>query len=582
MNLSCTTIPTRKPDAASGHPLRRHDVGAVRPALALGEALPTDFPNALRAPEPLFFRRPVRKTWIFGLLLLCLIPRLQMIPRLGSICPDGVLYIRLAQALDEGRFQEGFREMKLNLYPLVLAGLHRLGLDWTVAGTLWGTAIATLTVLPLYGWIRRQYDETTALLAGILYAVHPVFIQWSVELIRDPTFWFFFALTLYLFWRAVTEVRWRWYSAAGLSLTLAVLTRFEGFILLIPVVLWAFWRWRALKQPAARRRLVGGTLVTVLAFPLLILVVNLIWLQRYDNWLFSRVAPLVLVQEWWQGMVAGSPPPPGTPPEAQTGVPLFRMVSIFVPNMVKGFSPLFGLLLLGGILKWPKVWLRRDHQPLFLASLAMFSAAWIHAWCAHESCERYFLSAVLMGAPFAALALRALIRWFPRRVMPLIWHPWSFRLAGMVPVLAVGIFGFAAALNGPYARRAAEVELARWIRQQYGAQATLFGSGGVTSVVGFYAQLPWTVLRRDMNDDDVLEHLSQQQPDVVLVLNTRRKDTRATERLIERIETRGFRRMNDAQLPQGIDHALIVIVRESDSIPMACRPVKESAASRIP
>jgi hypothetical protein len=33
-----------------------------------------------------------------------------------------------------------------------------------------------------------------ALVACLLYAAHPALIGWSVELIRDPTFWFLFML----------------------------------------------------------------------------------------------------------------------------------------------------------------------------------------------------------------------------------------------------------------------------------------------------------------------------------------------------------------------------------------------------
>ena len=58
-------------------------------------------------------------TWLLGLLLLCLLPRLLMLPRVASICPDGVLYIRLATALEQGHFHEGFQRMDLNLYPVL-------------------------------------------------------------------------------------------------------------------------------------------------------------------------------------------------------------------------------------------------------------------------------------------------------------------------------------------------------------------------------------------------------------------------------------------------------------------------------
>jgi hypothetical protein len=582
MTVSCKTVPSCEIDAGPDDSSRRWAVPAAGEAVSLGAPLPEDFPNALRAAEPWRPRLSARRTWLGGLLLLCLIPRLLMIPRLSSICPDGVLYIRLALALEEGHFQEGFQEMNLNLHPLALMVLHRLGLDWADAGFLWGTATSTLVVLPLFGWIRRQFDDPTAVLACVLYAVHPVFIQWSPEIIRDPAFWFFFTLTLYLSWRAVTEVRWRWFFAAGFSLTLALLTRFEGFLLLIPLVLWAFWRRRALVPPAARRRLLGGTLITLLAFPLLILGVNLIWMQRHENWIFSRLAPLAMVRYWWQGMIAPLTPLPGASPELQTGVPLFKMIRIFVPNMVKGLSPLFALLLLGGIIRWRRVWFRRDHQPLFIAAMVMFLATWIHAWCAQESCVRYFLPVVLMGAPFAALSLRALILWFPRCLGRFVWHPLAYRLAGMLPVLAIGLIGWAAAFTGPYARRAAEVELAHWIRHQFGPHAILFGSEGVTPVVGYYAELPWTVLKREMDDDTVLEHVRRLKPDVILVMHTRRKDPQATPQLIKRIEALGFHALDSSRLPEGTEQSLTVVIQESAYAALVSHTEKNPSANQIP
>jgi hypothetical protein len=522
-----------------------------------------DFPNALRAPEPVRRRYPARTWWLVGLLLLCLTARLLMIPRLGSVCPDGVFYIHLAEALEAGRYHEGFQGMNLNIYPLVLAGLHRLGIDWVAAGMMWGITLSTLAVLPLFGWVRRQFNDALALTAGIIYAAHPVFIQWAGELIRDPTFWFFFILTLYLFWRAATEVRWCWFIGAGLSLCLAVLTRFEGFLLLIPVVLWAFWRWRGLIHRADRRRLAGGTLLTVSIFPLLILAVNLVWLQRSHTWLFSRMEPLGLVQYWWHGITEPAKPLPGTPPDIQMGVPLARMVRIFVPNLVKGLSPLFALLVLGGMIKWRKIWFRSDHQALFVTTLVMFAAAWIHAWSAHESCERYFLPVVLMGTPFVALPLEALGRWLQGRASRFIRRPAAYRLAGMLPVLVLGAVGLATALSGPYARRAAEVDLARWIRRELGPETTLFGSGGVTPVIGFYAQLPWTVLEREMDDPKVIAEVVRLNPGVILLLNTRRKDPCDTKRLVEKIEHLGFHTVASSRLPANLDRALTVAVRET-------------------
>ena len=85
-------------------------------------------------------------------------------------------------------------------------------MDWELAAAVWGVTISSLVVLPLWGWARRQFDDRVALVACLLYAVHPKMIEWSPEAMRDPTFWFLFMLAIYWLWRAITEVRYRLFS----------------------------------------------------------------------------------------------------------------------------------------------------------------------------------------------------------------------------------------------------------------------------------------------------------------------------------------------------------------------------------
>ena len=116
-------------------------------------------------------------------------------------------------------------DIRFNIYPLILSALHSIGLGWESAGVVGESSFPVVRVLPLYGWVRRAFDGPTALGAGFLYAVHPGLVRWSVEIIRDSTFWFLLAASVYLLWRATTEFRWRWYLAAGAAIALACLTR---------------------------------------------------------------------------------------------------------------------------------------------------------------------------------------------------------------------------------------------------------------------------------------------------------------------------------------------------------------------
>ena len=192
---------------------------------------------------------PSARWLVLLLLLLCLAPRVVMALRIPSICIDGAVYVRHGPSLGGRRLPRAVLSRGgINIYPVILMLLHRLGLDWEVAGAVWGVTISSLVVLPLWGWVRRQFDDRVALVACLLYAVHPKFIIESPEVMRDPTFWFFFMLAIYWLWRAVTEVRYGYFIAAGAVITLALLTRVEGVFLLIPLVLWTFWRWLALRE----------------------------------------------------------------------------------------------------------------------------------------------------------------------------------------------------------------------------------------------------------------------------------------------------------------------------------------------
>ncbi len=346
-------------------------------------SIPANFSNHLLDPQPQRPYYPNRMLILLGLLLVCLIPRALIGLRISSMCPDGILYIRLAKALGEGRFQDAFDVMNLNIYPVVLMALNRLGLAWETAGMIWGVLVSSLVVLPLFGWVRRQFDDTVAVAACLLYAVQPVFIQWSAELIRDPTFWFFFALSLYLLWRTVTEVRVGLSLTAGLAVTLAVLTRFEGLFLLIPLGFWTLWRYRALDQGRDKTKLAVCAALSLLAFPALILLINFALLGYCSHWVFSRFAPISLIHFWLNGMFFSAPlDAAGGTLQVQFNISLGRMIAIYVPALVKGLSPLFALLMLGGMWKWRRVWIHNDQQPLFYTGLVIMLAAWIHAWCA--------------------------------------------------------------------------------------------------------------------------------------------------------------------------------------------------------
>ncbi len=583
------------------------------PPCATDRPVGTEFPNHLALGKPACAGgrqrgqspgEACRPLLLLGLMLLCLAPRALMAWKLGGVCPDGVAYIRLAELLDQGQGREFLRLAGVNPLPLALVALHRLGLDWEVAGSLWGVLMGAAVVLPLFGWLRRQFDRRVALAGCFLYAVHGELIRWSPEVLRDPTFWFLFTLGLYLLWGAVTEVRLGLFLSAAAVIVLASATRFEGLLLLVPLAGWSVARWRALRQGATsvpgataglsssagytagqanradvtagqassgtRARLAIGALACLGAVPAVaVAALLLLGIRGHGAAELLHVRPLILAGGWLQSLAAplwgdtsGSSPmlPKSLPP-----ISFGRMWEIYVPTVVKGLTVLWTALWAVGAAsrRWthaPRfLWRRSDHLPLVIAQALLLAAMWVHLWAQHSSCRRYVFPAVLMGSGLAALGLLRVSalaaeywRWVARvvpgtRRVPLLRTQRVRGTFAAAPAIVVGVVSLAAAFSWNCSPRTAKVELGRWLREQPGPAPVLFGPDGFTQVVNYYARGRCLSFSPTSDEETVRMLFAKCRPNVALLP---RDESPGCDRLVVRlVEAAGLRPLDRGRLP---------------------------------
>ena len=520
-----------------------------------------------------------------AMVLLCFMPRAIMAWKLRGVCPDAVFYIQVSDSLEQSRFEDAFQRLQFNVFPVILMLLHRLGLPWETAGAWWGVLISSCTVLPLWGWIRRQFDERVALTACFLYAIHSTLIRWSPEILRDPTFWFLFTLSLYCSWRAVTEARWPLFLAAGVATALAALTRFEGLLLLMPLVCWSVGR--GVARPELRRRLVLGGLTSAGVYPLLLVLVSSLWVQSYAPWQLIRAEPVKLAGQWAQsGWTGRDRQSDDNLPWGARPAPLSLPQSIerFTCGMVKGLTPLFMLLLAGGASGQAMKQYGRHRRVLFAMSLLVLLEIWVHLWSARATCERYFFSVVILTLPYAALgllrvsaALGRLLqgsRHTPCAVRPMVAHfrgrhddhasvvfglpnrasctagqassgirtllaSWRSAIAApALPALAAAALSLTLLAARDCRFRAATAELGRWIRGQCGPECRVLGPDGVTQVVSYYAAAQCRSFSPETPDAKIVACVRRTAPDVVLLPADRK--ARQGADLLRRIEDCGF------------------------------------------
>lgn len=476
-----------------------------------GAPLVTLFPNRLRA-EPPAAPMPPRWALVALLVVVCLVPRVWQATRWNILWGDSLLYLHAAEDLERGDRASAFEELNLNIYPLILWGLRRTGWDWTVTGEWWSVTMATLAVLPLFGWVRRQFDDTVAVVACLLYAFHPLLIAFTPLIIRDATFWFLFNLTVYLLWRAVIEIRWSLFLAAGVALTLTVHTRSEGWLLVVPLVVWPLVRLIAL--PDRRAKIALGGLGCAAVAPLLMAAVNLTWLRDCPRWDLLRPMHKQMAMTWLRSVwpdtarpaVLGRTPeaaarapdstepiPSPTPSVAvasleatpsESGLVLTRKLIL---RLVKGYSYVFGLLTVVGIGRAWRIYPRAEHQALLLMSILLLVIVWVRYTQANID-VRYFLPMVLVSFPWMALGLLwigELIVWLSQPHC--VWT--SARRRGLVAALVVvaGLLGLPQLkLNVPVMH--CQAALGQWLRTHLGPGQKISGSVRQLLLLEYYSR----------------------------------------------------------------------------------------------
>lgn len=447
--------------------------------------------------------------------------------------------------------------------------------------------MACAAVLPLWGWIRRQFNDRVACVACLCYAFQGRLVANSPYVIRDATFWFLLAVTLYATWRAVVGIRPGWFLAAGLALVLAVYTRSEGWLMVVPLLGWSAGRWAS--AAGARGRLAVGVLLCLGMVPLSLTAVNVTCLSECPQWQWLRPQHVQIVRDWWRpgtsGPAAGTSGPaagPGggapapsmeaidrpaargsaSPATAPGDIPSATLNRKFVERMVRGYTYVGGLLLLVGIASHWRLALRRDHLVLGVMSVLLLALIRIRFGQAGLDI-RYFMPLVLLALPWMALGfewiaaagarLAPWVRWTPRRYAVFL---------GVLGSVAAGL----SMVDGrPSADRlhAAQQEeaLGRWILARIGPERTLAGSFQGLELVRYYAQAR-TAKAFDLARGETLPAVVEAGRADAILLDPARSGARSVAAAGERIVSQlGYRRVESGRLPPGCESLQVFLRR---------------------
>lgn len=255
----------------------RHDTFATPVATVAAAPVPgaSFAPGALR-------RFPLRA--LLGVIALWLVARLYLYG--GIAASDPLEYLAWAQRIATGEFELATHHYSTRFAvtaPIALC-FRRFGVS-VASATLWPLACSFVTLLLLFRLGKRYGDDATGLLAAAAFALLPLDIVESTNVLPDPILTTFATLSVCCFLRGFDDDlrpgRGRlWLLAAGVFLWLAYSAKIVGALLALVFFFHAL---------TDRRRLLR--LGWVALGTLLLLLPELFWYHRATgNWLLPVAA----------------------------------------------------------------------------------------------------------------------------------------------------------------------------------------------------------------------------------------------------------------------------------------------------
>ncbi|GEM_PF-4711187 len=554
--------------------------------------------------------------WWLGLVLLCLVPRAIVAWKTQVPCSDAVYYLSLAQRLDQPPAAPKDAYYLINPFVLLLALWDKLGWDPLAAGKAFNVLVASLAVLPLVGWVRRQFDERIAWLVALGYAVHPKLVQWSGELVRDPLFWFLVATVMYLGWQVCRQLRTPGWMLPLLALVLALAwqIRVEGLGLYGVLLLWLLLapvhssprRWRVLLQGVLWSAGAG----VVVWCGLWLAGGNPQWqwgtLMRFRTLVLGSQKPAAAsrpARSFPEKKEAKQPPLPNI---QATGVPgpatgdrqegrakaaskpvpaMSRSLGnkLFLEAVSQGFGYFYGILLLLSMVANWRHWLRPPTVAVALWSLVVLVFMWIHVHREGGTSTRYVVAPAMLALPTAALgwqwlvgAVESLLARLSRagtRLRPVL-------LGGAAVAFVAGHLVVALTREDQGRQRCAE--LGRWIAQKR-PQAPVAGMAN-WSLIQYYTGGPFypiNALPGGVCHTNIPLLVQRTHPEFVLLCRRRLRYLGAEE-LLKTLRQLGYRPVDS--LPKQCQEFAILLRRTEPAaeVQQAQRPNRPPFGSRAP
>jgi 4-amino-4-deoxy-L-arabinose transferase-like glycosyltransferase len=148
--------------------------------------------------------------------------------RTDPVAFDSAIYFEMARFIRVGAWEKALAYPFPPLFPLLVAGLEKLGIATEAAGLFWCFGLNLAVLLPLFFIARDLAGPRAALGAMFLWAVHPYAVRLSIRALSDTPTLFLVAVSLWAGLHALKVKKLSWALLAGMLSGFGYLTRPEG------------------------------------------------------------------------------------------------------------------------------------------------------------------------------------------------------------------------------------------------------------------------------------------------------------------------------------------------------------------
>jgi hypothetical protein len=155
---------------------------------------------------------------------------------------DGILYVHQARALYYNQLDSLYNcgLTYLSIYPGCIALLYPLTGDFLTAAITVSALFGCLTLIPIFFLSRHFLSLQTSSFVTLIFALLPIFVRRSADVVRGPACWFFFAWGILAFIQYIDYKKIRYLLLSLICFVCSTWARIEAVVSFPSIVLFLF------------------------------------------------------------------------------------------------------------------------------------------------------------------------------------------------------------------------------------------------------------------------------------------------------------------------------------------------------